>query len=225
MHTNFPRHTPLSPVVADLVLQTLESTILNNLTYKPIFYYRYVDDIALSVPLSKLNSLLDEFNSFHPRLNFTMEMGDRGERLNFLDLTIIRNDNGLFFYWFRKPTFSGKFLNCHSHHPFTHKRGTMYSLIDRVILLFHPEFHKSNFDFIIDVLLDNGYPLDLIFSFIRRRSQTRSHLNSQTCKMNKMKYYPTHISPFHTFLAFQKNSCNFLRIFHSANWPSLAITN
>jgi len=43
-----PMRSPLSPVVADLVLQKLESTVLNNLTYKPTFYYRYVDDIALS---------------------------------------------------------------------------------------------------------------------------------------------------------------------------------
>jgi len=82
--------SPLSPIVANLVLQKLESTILNNLTYKLKFYYRYVDYIALSVPLSQFNSLLEKFNSFHPRSNFTMEMGGRGDRLNFLDLTIIR---------------------------------------------------------------------------------------------------------------------------------------
>jgi len=210
-----PMGFPLFPVVADLMLQKLKSIILNNLIYKPIFYYRYVDDIALSVPLSQLNRLLDEFNSFHSRLNFTMEVGGRGKRLNFLDLTIIRNDNGLIFDWFCKPTFSGRFLNYHSHHPYIHKRGTMYSSIDRVILLSHPEFHKSNFDFIINVLLDNGYPLDLIFFSIRRRLQTRSHLNSQKCNVrsNKKKYHPTHISPSYTFLAFQKNSCNFLRHF------------
>jgi len=50
-----PMESPLSLVVADLVLQKLESTILNNLTYKSIFYYRYVDNIALSVPLSQLS--------------------------------------------------------------------------------------------------------------------------------------------------------------------------
>jgi len=109
-----PMESPLSPIVADLVLQKLESTILNNLTYKPTFYYRYVDDIVLSVPLSQLNSLLEEFNSFHLRLKFTVEMGEGGDRLNFLDLTIIKKDNSLIFDWFRKPTFLGRFLNYHS---------------------------------------------------------------------------------------------------------------
>jgi len=29
------------------------------------------------------------------------------------------------FNWYRKPTFSGRFLNYHSHHPFLHKKGTI----------------------------------------------------------------------------------------------------
>jgi len=78
------------PVVADLILQNLESSILSNLMYKPIFYYRYVDDIALSVPFFQLNSLLEKFNSFHHKLKFTMEVGGEGDRLNFLDPTIIK---------------------------------------------------------------------------------------------------------------------------------------
>jgi len=49
---------PLSPVIVDFILQRLESSILNDLTYKPTFYYRYVDDIALSVSLSQLNGLV-----------------------------------------------------------------------------------------------------------------------------------------------------------------------
>jgi len=96
--------------------------------YKLVFYYRYVDNIALSVSLSQLNSLVEEFNSFYPRLNFTMEMEGGSDGLNFLDLTIIRKDNGLIFDWFRKPTFSGRFLNYNSHHPYTHKGSKMQSL-------------------------------------------------------------------------------------------------
>jgi len=170
-----PMRSPLSPVVADLILQRLESSILNNLSYKPTFYYRYVDDIALSVPFDQLNDLLAKFNSFHCRLKFTMEMECEGHRLNFLDLTIIKQDNTLIFDWFRKSTFSGRFLNYHSHHPFTHKRGTMYSLIDRVFRLSHPLFHKNNLDHVIKILLDNGYPLDLIFNTIRKRLHTFIH--------------------------------------------------
>jgi len=84
-----PIGSPVSPV-ADLILQSLESSILSDLMNKSIFYYRYVDDIALSVPFFQLNSLLEKFNSFHHRLKFTKEMIGEGDRLNFLDLTIIK---------------------------------------------------------------------------------------------------------------------------------------
>jgi len=86
--------SPLSPIVADLVLQRLESQIINNLVIKPNFYYRYVDDIALSAPLSCFKGLLDSFNSFYPRIKFTMELG--GEKLNFLDLTVMKRDGRLY---------------------------------------------------------------------------------------------------------------------------------
>jgi len=92
-----PMGSPLSPVVADLILQRLESSILSDFTYKPTFYYRYVDDIALCVPLFQLNSLLDKFNSFHNRLKFIMGIQREGDRLNFLDLTIIKQSNTLIF--------------------------------------------------------------------------------------------------------------------------------
>jgi len=108
-----------------------------------------------------------------------MEVEGNGNRLNFLDLTIIKQGNTLVFDWFRKPTFSGRFLNFFSHHPFTHKRGTIYSLIDRVFRLSHPEFHEKNLDLIIKILLDNGYPLHLIFNSIRNRLQPFIHSNKK----------------------------------------------
>jgi len=212
--------SPLSPVVADLILQNLESTILNDLNYKPTFYYKYVDDIALSVPFSQLHSLLAKFNSFHHRLRFTMEIDGEGDRLNFLDLTIIKQDNTLIFDWFRKPTFSGRFLNYHSHHPFTHKRGTMYGLIDRVIRLSHPRFHENNFDHIIKVLLDNGYPLDLIFSSIRRRLYTRSYGNrTKSNEQEKRASIPYFVIPYVSCV-----SKNFIHFFKNISFSKLAFS-
>jgi len=133
--------SPLSPIIADLFLQKLENDVLNSLQIKPIFYLRFVDDIAHSTPHASLNDLQLKFNSYHPRLKFTLEIG--GNSLNFLHLTMIKKECHLTFDWFHKPTFSGRFLNYFSQHPFTHKKGTIISLIDRVITLSHPEFHKK----------------------------------------------------------------------------------
>jgi len=218
-----PMGSPLSPVVADLVLQKLELSILDDFPFKPIFYFRYVDDIALSVPRTFIDCLLDKFNSFHHRLKFTMEMGGDGNHLNFLDLTIIKKNNSIIFNWFRKPTFSGRFLNFHSHHPFNQKRGTMHSLIDRVIRLSHPEFQENNFDYIINVLLDNGYPLDTIFSAIRERLYTTLHRASpptQNTEINADK-------PSHSYFTIPYVSCiakNFMQFFNNISFTKLSFS-
>jgi len=119
-----------------------------------------------------------------------MELG--GEKLNFLDLTVMKRDGRLYSNWFRKPTFSGRFLNFYSQHPFAHKKGTILSLIDRMILLSHPEFHKENFDYVIRIFLDNGYSLDLIFSTIRRR--LHSMINHKQPQRTWKKFFLLHYS-------------------------------
>jgi len=57
-----------------------------------------------------------------------MEIG--GERLNFLDVTLI-NNNTIEFDWY-KSTFSGRYLNFLSLHSPTKKRETLMSMIEHV---------------------------------------------------------------------------------------------
>lgn len=71
-----PMGSPLSPIMTDIVLQDLEERALTSLNFTPSFYVRYVDDIALAAPSSALEHTLSVFNSFHPRLQFTMEIGE-----------------------------------------------------------------------------------------------------------------------------------------------------
>ena len=180
-----PMGSPLSPIVADLVLQDLESNCLNLLTTMPDFYFRYVDDIVLSTHHSRIDTILNTFNSYHPRLKFTVEVG--GDQINFLDITIIRRNGSLIYDWYQKPTFSSRFLNFYSYHPFCHKKGTILGLIDRVLKLSHPSFHQKNFDKIINILLMNGYPLDIIFDNINNRLHTHFQKLNNTINITEQK--------------------------------------
>jgi len=45
-----PMGSPLSPVIADLVLQDLEMSAIKMLPFRLPLYYRYVDDIILTAP-------------------------------------------------------------------------------------------------------------------------------------------------------------------------------
>jgi len=147
-------------------------------------------------------------------------MSGEGDIISFLDLTLIKKDNALTFDWFRKPSFSGRFLNFHSHHPFPHKRSTIYSLIDRVIQLSHPDFHKNNFDHIIRILLDNGYPLELIFTSIRRRLYTRSYTNVSRDRKEVEK--PTHL--YFTIPYVSSVANKFIQFFKNITFCKLAFS-
>ena len=163
-----PMGSPLSPIIADITLQDLESWAVATLPFYLPFYIRYVDDIALAAPSSMLDKLKNTFNSYHPRLQFTLEVGV-DNKLNFLDVTIINNNGHVEFDWYHKPTFSGRFLNFESQHPLCHKKGTVISLIDRVFWLSHPRFHQKNLEFTFNVLMDNGFPLEFIFKVTAER--------------------------------------------------------
>jgi len=117
----------------------------------------------MAIPSDKVQEVLNKFNSYHNKIQFTCEISNN--RINFLDTTIIEN-NIIKFDLYYKPTFLGRYLNYHSQHPLSHKNGTIFGMVDRVILISHPDFHKRNFDHIIKILLYNDYLLKFIFDTI-----------------------------------------------------------
>jgi len=176
--------SPLSPIVADIVMQDLENHTLNALKLILIFYVRYVDDIALAAPTDKINMIFSKFNDYHDRLKFIIEY-ESNHCLNFLDLSLRRTKDELIIDWFHKETFSGRYLSFYSSHPLCHKIGSIYSLMDRAVLLSHSTFHKKNLELVIGLLLDNGFPLNFIFNKINIRfkklfnSKLKYHNNTQ----------------------------------------------
>jgi len=175
-----PMGSPLSPIIADIVMQELEDTVLNTVEFPIPIFYRYVDDILMAVPTEKIDYILNTFNKFHSRLQFTLERG--GDKINFLDTTIMLEKNRIKIDWYHKPTFSGRFLNYWSQHPLSQKKGTIIGLVDRAFLLSHPEFHRKNLELTIRILLNNDYPLNLVFSVMSNR--LKSLVNRKSWKQN-----------------------------------------
>jgi len=137
------------------------------------------------------------------------------DEINFLDVTISINENGFGFDWYRKPTFSGRFLNFNSNHPMAQKRGTILSLVDRAFLLSDFRFHTRNLTFIINILLDNDYLLSFIFdtvnqrikNLIRNRHTTHRVLADNDGTNESVSWLTVPFIPFHTekFKHFNKN--------------------
>jgi len=163
-----PMGSPLSPILADIVMQDLELKAINELKIEFPLYYRYVDDIVLLTPDNKVEDILNTFNSIHNRLQFTIER-EKNRTLNFLDLTLIISDGIMMLDWYKKDTCSGRYLSYFSGHPLCHKIGTIYGLVDRAILLSHPIFQQKNLEYVVEVLLENSYPLELVLNKIAIR--------------------------------------------------------
>ena len=135
--------SPLSPILANIVLQDLEQEIFTTNNIISLFYLRYVDDIVLAVHEEKVEEVLDLFNSYHDRLRFTVDFGDENG-INFLDVKIMIQEGSIIFDMYKKPTNSGRYLNYFSNHPLAHKKGVIIGQLDRILMLSHPKFHEKN---------------------------------------------------------------------------------
>ena len=116
-----PMSSPVSGSFADLVLDDLESDCLKKLFFSPLFFYRYVDDIITCISYNKIDKILAIFNSYEQRLQFTHEI-EIDNKISFLDVLLIKNNDTIETNWYTKPTFSGRFLNFHSKHPLSQKK-------------------------------------------------------------------------------------------------------
>lgn len=158
-----PMGSPISPALADLVLEDLENQVLERLRRMGIHvrvYKRYVDDCFLIANARHIPIILRAFNSFDQegRLKFTIEE-EANQKLPFLDVEVTRNDNGtLSFDWYHKATWSGRYLNFKSFLPESYKRNTVSILAKKIVELSDEEFHRKNFDLLRETLQKNGYP-------------------------------------------------------------------
>jgi len=111
--------SPLSSIIVDLVLQDLE------------------------LKIDYLSKILEAFNSFHDKLQFTLEISGNN-CIDFLDVTILLDDQRNIFDRYDKPTNSGRYMNFYSQHPLPQKRSTVFGL-DKTLFLSHPKCHKKEF--------------------------------------------------------------------------------
>jgi len=96
-----PVGSPLSPILADIVLEDVEEAALDRLPVDLPFYFRYIDDILLAAPRNSLDLILETFNSFHTRLKFTIEVSREGH-ISFLDVNLIVENRKIIFDLFKK---------------------------------------------------------------------------------------------------------------------------
>ena len=111
--------SPLGPIMANAFMCSFEEKMLEDcpLSFRPLFYKRYVDDtIALFRTKEAAERFLEYMNRLHPNIKFTIEH-EHENQLPFLDILITRTDHGFSTNVFRKKTFTCQGTNFYSSCP------------------------------------------------------------------------------------------------------------
>ena len=117
--------SPLSPVMAKIYMEYFKEMALGFTSINPFIWLRYVDDTFILWPNQEdVQILLNHVNSIQSFIQFTMEK-DQDNKLPFLDVLVTHTETeqGFRSSVYRKPTFTGQYLNFNSHHPYTVKKG------------------------------------------------------------------------------------------------------
>ena len=83
----------LSPVKAYLVMEHIETTVMDTFDEDIATYRRYEDDAFLVLPENSINFFHDQLNSINHNIQFTLE-NETNNQLPFLDVFITRSVNG-----------------------------------------------------------------------------------------------------------------------------------
>jgi len=99
--------SPISSTIAEIYLQFWEEIYVKHwLENKEILYYkRYVDDILIICNQHKTNEqdILNQVNNIDKQLQFKLPT-EESNIINYLDLTVYRNNNNIDPRIYRKPT-------------------------------------------------------------------------------------------------------------------------
>ena len=140
--------------------------------------------MILCVPKNLINYTRKIFNSYDKHLQFMTE-NSIDNKISFLDIEIIVKNHKIITNWYRKKTFSGRFINYNSQHPHKNKIAIFYSLVDRAIKLTHTSFHNVNLNLIKEFLILNDYTIELINKYIRLRYRNMNCTNEKTIQREK----------------------------------------
>ena len=120
--------TKFAPSYAILFMSELEETSLEGSLLKPTVWWRYIDDIFMiwEHGMEHLDIFLNSLNNCHPTIKFKTECVS-AERVNFLDVEVIRCEDQLTTDMYVKPTDNHQYLHASSCHVFHSKKSIPYS--------------------------------------------------------------------------------------------------
>lgn len=176
-----------SGIIADMVLEDLEEESMKKLPFELPYYKRYVDDVNTAIPSNQQDKVLEVFNEYHPRLQFTIET-EENDSINFLDMTLVKDSGGhIKTKWYQKEIASQRYLNYRANNPAVHKRNVVTGMVDRAITLTDPKERPKCLKKVRTIMAKNGYPPEFTSKIISDRTD-RFYNGNQNPKNTEMKW-------------------------------------
>ena len=170
--------SPVSVVVAEIVMQSIEELALATYKQTVPLWLRYVDDTFTAVHKDEIDTFHEHLNRQNADIQFTREVEENG-KIPFLDCLVSRHDNKLQTTIYRKPTHTDRLLDQSSYNPTSHKATTIRTLTRRAQLVCDST----------DSLTDESKYLDNVFSknnynpdFVKRNVYKNNEPNTTNAK-------------------------------------------
>ena len=119
--------SPIGPVLSDIFMIELETSLLPELTDYTQFWKRYVDDTVCFVKVASINYILSVLNSFNMNIKFTYELEYEG-KLPFFDVLLCRTGKKIYTTVYRKATNNDVYFNWNAFSSNNWRRGTLKTL-------------------------------------------------------------------------------------------------
>jgi hypothetical protein len=159
-----PMGDPLSPILADLVMNFIATEVISKISFELQFLFIYVDDTLTAIPSDSVDLVLGIFNSINPSLQFTIEL-ETDKCIPFLDILMIRQGVHVIMDTYQKPSSSDRLIHYRSEHPMGQKINLIKQSVNRMKTLSDKKFWEKNLNQIKRRFLLNGYPKKLINKF------------------------------------------------------------
>ena len=211
--------TKMAPTYATLFMGYLEKKLYEkiesqfNIDTRRYFernWLRYLDDcfIVWKTDFGDINELHSILNSLHPSISFKWSASPTS--INFLDITLIKEDNLLKTDIFYKVTDTHQYLHFKSCHPKQCKNNVPYNLARRICtIVSDEETKKARLNELKNMLLARHYPKQIIETgIVKANALSREELLTKKTKEEN------EIIPFvHTF---NPNNPNMFQIIHDS---------
>ena len=181
--------SPVSVVVAEIVMQNIEERALTTCRQMIPLWLRYVDDTFTAVHKDEIDEFHDHLNEQNADIQFTREVEEDG-KLPFLDCLVSRDENTLRTTVYRKATHTDRLLDESSYNPTSHKATTIKTLTRRAQLVCNtPDSLSDENKYLRRVFDKNNYKDDFEYDVFLLVTQAYSD------KVKKIRVLPTGVEP------------------------------